>query len=383
MKKVLYINNFAKGTIKYFEPYFLSDWEIIYDSPTPDIISVPSIHEPNSNISLVRYGEEDISFPGDVNPIQIFKARMRFGWQPLICLVLGDPQDLNANFKLADYYFSFFPTDDKNHLRNTVPKSQDTGSYCPSTFNTKHPLSTRTKTKFCNFVYSSLIGGHKKNRADFCKLLMKYKKVDCPGEVLNNMARIESRHSKNWSRAKLDFISSYKFTIAFENASNDYYISEKIFHPLMVGSIPIYWGCKKIEEYINPNAIINCLKFNSFDEVIEKVKEIDNSPDLYQQYINAKPILPNSRFYQNERELKQRIQHIASEALKRRKIPNKWISLQKFALFVWEHKKHFVRYSLIVILQKTKLYLFISHIRKKYKEKILKKKPSATPSVSS
>lgn len=38
------------------------------------------------------------------------------------------------------------------------------------------------------------------------------------------------------------FVAKYKFTLAFENAVCDDYISEKLWRPLIVGSVPIYYG---------------------------------------------------------------------------------------------------------------------------------------------
>jgi len=37
-------------------------------------------------------------------------------------------------------------------------------------------------------------------------------------------------------------VGKYKFTIAFENAICDDYITEKLWRPLIVGSVPIYYG---------------------------------------------------------------------------------------------------------------------------------------------
>src|SRR5207249_8371440 len=53
-----------------------------------------------------------------------------------------------------------------------------------------------------------------------------------------------------WQR-KRAFISQYKFTIAFENSSYPGYHTEKILDPMMVDSLPIYWGnpCIRSEEH--------------------------------------------------------------------------------------------------------------------------------------
>jgi len=47
----------------------------------------------------------------------------------------------------------------------------------------------------------------------------------------------------------------YLFTIAIENTSHDHYFTEKIINPLINNTIPLYWGCKKVEEYFPKQAI--------------------------------------------------------------------------------------------------------------------------------
>jgi alpha-1,3-fucosyltransferase 10 len=42
-------------------------------------------------------------------------------------------------------------------------------------------------------------------------------------------------------------MAKYKFTIAFENAIGDDYITEKLWRPLILGSVPIYMGSPSFE----------------------------------------------------------------------------------------------------------------------------------------
>ncbi|KOX68777.1 Alpha-(1,3)-fucosyltransferase 11 [Melipona quadrifasciata] len=75
---------------------------------------------------------------------------------------------------------------------------------------------------------------------------MKYIRVDSYGTCLNN-AQLDKRLKENYleilnNEDFLSFIANYKFTIAFENAVCDDYITEKLWRPLTVGSIPIYYG---------------------------------------------------------------------------------------------------------------------------------------------
>jgi glycosyltransferase involved in cell wall biosynthesis len=53
-------------------------------------------------------------------------------------------------------------------------------------------------------------------------------------------------------KSMAEMCENYMFTIAIENTSHDHYFSEKIVNPLLYDTIPLYWGCKKIEEYF-PN----------------------------------------------------------------------------------------------------------------------------------
>jgi len=55
---------------------------------------------------------------------------------------------------------------------------------------------------------------------------------------------------------KIEFLSSYKFSISMENSEGDGYVSEKIIHSFLAGTIPIYYGDYLIDEYINPKVYI-------------------------------------------------------------------------------------------------------------------------------
>ncbi|MBR2526454.1 glycosyltransferase [bacterium] len=139
---------------------------------------------------------------------------------------------------------------------------------------------------FCNFIYSNSINGEgAKLRVDFCKQLQKYKFVDCIGKVLHNIdIEIEPRKG-NWVDSKIQLLGNYKFTIAFENRFTNGYTTEKLYHPLMANSIPIYMGNPDIARDFNPKAFINCNDYKNFDEVIEVIKELDNNEEKYMEML--------------------------------------------------------------------------------------------------
>lgn len=137
----------------------------------------------------------------------------------------------------------------------------------------------KPKNRFCNFIYSN---DKAKERIEFFNLLSSYKRIDSLGMVLNNMKN-EKAGERNYT-SKLEFLSDYKFTIAFENESYPGYTTEKIIHPLLVGSIPIYWGNPKINLDFSSNSIINVHDFGSFYDVIERINVIDNDEKIYSTY---------------------------------------------------------------------------------------------------
>lgn len=138
-----------------------------------------------------------------------------------------------------------------------------------------HNQKMRQREKFCNFIYSN--GNADKRREEFYNLLSKYKKVDSGGRYLNNIGGpVEDKFS---------FQQQYKFSIAFENSSNIGYTTEKLIEAKAAGTIPIYWGNPEIAKEFNTKSFINCHDYNSFEEVIEEIKKIDNDDKLYFNYL--------------------------------------------------------------------------------------------------
>ncbi|MDR2396425.1 MAG: hypothetical protein LBD69_01015 [Puniceicoccales bacterium] len=160
--------------------------------------------------------------------------------------------------------------------------------------------------KFCNFVYCNASKGDGAIlRQDFAKKLMHYKRVDCPGRVLNNMQQaIVPRGGGNAWESKVDFIKDYKFTIAFENASSEGYVTEKLVHPFMANSIPIYWGNPSVGTLLNTKAFINCHEYDDLDAVIRKVIELDQDDAKYLAMFRE-PITKEKTVLNNEKNLEQ------------------------------------------------------------------------------
>ncbi len=125
---------------------------------------------------------------------------------------------------------------------------------------------------FCNFIYSNHMYANP-IREVFFKELSKYKKVDSGGKFMNNLGYAVAD--------KVEFIRNYKFTIAFESSKLNGYTTEKIFEPMVVNSIPIYYGNPNVNHDFNEESFIWLKKESDIDEVVSKVIELDKNDDKY------------------------------------------------------------------------------------------------------
>jgi hypothetical protein len=130
----------------------------------------------------------------------------------------------------------------------------------------------------------SVTNGAAQDRIKFFTELSNYKKVDSCGKFMNNLGYNcpGSFESKEYH----DFISQYKFMICFENSSVKNYLTEKLINAYKCGTIPIYWGCTNLEEYINTDAILYLKPGYSDDDMRALIKEIealDKDDTLYKK----------------------------------------------------------------------------------------------------
>jgi hypothetical protein len=205
------------------------------------------------------------------------------------------------NFNLCDYAISFNRLSfNDRHLR--LPLYATHSSFDSLRYNKTTASKNPCERDFCSMVVSNA------NNRDgilfkFHKQLSQYKTIASGGRYANNVGGPIVN--------KLDFISRYKFNLAFENSSVDGYSTEKIVEPLACGTIPIYWGDALISKEINPDSFINIHDFNSLDRAIDYIKQVDSNDDLYLKHLNA-PALINNPYVNYEELLLQFFDRIIS-----------------------------------------------------------------------
>lgn len=167
-------------------------------------------------------------------------------------------------------------------------------------FDRPEESSSILNRKFCSFIYSQdNMGQGAMLRKEFCQQLMeKYKHVDCPGKILHNMETdlLTSRESvDDWHSSKLRFLSNYKFNIAFENSQAPGYITEKLIDCYMANTVPIYWGSSGDVFPFPKDSMICANDYASFDDLIARIKEIDEHDEMYLNMLNANPLRDEHR----------------------------------------------------------------------------------------
>jgi len=145
------------------------------------------------------------------------------------------------------------------------------------TYDDLYNLTYPNKTDVCSVIDSGklVINGHQQ-RLSFIASLLNIKDIDIYGTICN--AYKEHWHSpKSFKgvlphRNKIDGLLPYKYHIAIENGRTQHYFSEKLTDALLCWSLPLYYGCTKIDKYFPKNSYIT-IDINRSGEH-ERIREI-------------------------------------------------------------------------------------------------------------
>jgi hypothetical protein len=189
------------------------------------------------------------------------------------------------DFNFCDYGISFHPIQfNDRHLR--LPLYVKYPAFEMLRSNRRVINKGYTEREFCSMVVSNVCNCDP-TRLKFFDILSQYKPVASGGRFANNVGGPVND--------KLEFISKYKFNIAFENSAAVGYTTEKLIEALCAATVPIYWGDPVVGQDVNKRSFIDVRDFSSFEKAIEYIKKVDLDDDLYMEYINS-PALGNNPF---------------------------------------------------------------------------------------
>jgi hypothetical protein len=148
----------------------------------------------------------------------------------------------------------------------------------------------RPKTEPSPVAYLQSSPANRSGRIQYVAALMKRVKIDSYGSILRNReesaaGRPRAGGNAQGREAMLRLISRYKFTIAFENALEPDYVSDKFFDPLIAGSVPIYRGAPNVADFAPaPGCYIDAADFAGPTELAAYINHLDRDDEAYAAY---------------------------------------------------------------------------------------------------
>lgn len=202
-------------------------------------------------------------------------------------------ENLVPDFNACDYAIGFeWMTYEDRYIRFPCylfyePELHDNLSHkheLPADFDLK-----RDKPDFCSFVVSNHRNPMRKVALE---AISTYKRVESGGSYLNNIG--------GPVKDKIAFESTHKFSICYENGAHNGYTTEKLVQALAARTIPIYWGDPLVGKVFNTNAFINARDYDSIDDIVARVREIDNDDELYLSILRQPAMRPDVPTYADE-----------------------------------------------------------------------------------
>ena len=241
--------------------------------------------EPDKNILIKclkkRYDVQIVDDGQDYIICSVFEDTYEYCKYPHVRIMYSG-ENYIPDFNLIDYSICSYPIDylDRNfrlpycfsnEFRNGFDLENKSREYSYDIL--------KSKEYFANFIASH--ESENNMRGDFFKKLSEYKRVESCGSYLNNMpdGNIVDIYSK------LDIQRKTKFTLCFESTKHEGFITEKIIDAFYTDTIPVYYGSSDVKTIFNEKAFINCSDYETFDEVIERIIELDNDDDKYMEML--------------------------------------------------------------------------------------------------
>jgi hypothetical protein len=111
--------------------------------------------------------------------------------------------------------------------------------------------------------------------------LMRYLDVHSYGRDLTNRWLDEDRGRAT----KLEVIASYKFTLAFENAIAPDYVTEKLYDPLVAGSVPVYLGAPNVDQFAPADhCFVDVTDFAEPRDLADYLLTLNENDAAYEEY---------------------------------------------------------------------------------------------------
>lgn len=209
--------------------------------------------------------------------------RLRRGTRARISLVMGEPSVIHSkHLKLLRFTWRRFFRVLTFHesLLNRIPNAV----FFPlgTTWVPEWRELSSNKTAMCSLIASAKrdSAGHKLRHA-----IVDWSRDTDQDIVIMGRGYTPFEH-------KADGLAPYRYSVVIENVQERNYFSEKLLDAVFCNTVPIYWGCPNLEDFVDPKGIIRC---NSEAEVRSAVAKMSNEdfeerlPDLKRLQLELEP----------------------------------------------------------------------------------------------
>ncbi|XP_048877268.1 alpha-(1,3)-fucosyltransferase 10 isoform X8 [Brienomyrus brachyistius] len=155
------------------------------------------------------------------------------------------------------------------------------------------PLSRKNllRTSLAPVVYVQSDCDPPSDRDAFVHQLMKHIPVDSYGQCLHNK-ELPAYLRDSTTIEEPGFykiLAQYKFALAFENAVCDDYITEKLWRPLKLGVVPVYYGAPNVRTWLPAEmSAVVIGPDDSPEKLAELLKKLDGDDEEYEAYLGWK-----------------------------------------------------------------------------------------------
>ncbi|KAL7847691.1 hypothetical protein AOLI_G00224090 [Acnodon oligacanthus] len=156
------------------------------------------------------------------------------------------------------------------------------------------------------------------DRDVYVQELMKHIQVDSYGQCMHNKD-LPSHLRDSTAMEEQSFyeiLAQYKFILAFENAICDDYITEKLWRPLKLGVVPVYYGAPNVHMWLPSNRSVIVVDPNEPPEKLAQyLKRLDKNDWEYLTYLDwkLKQEVSNQRLVTELKERKWGVQDITQD----------------------------------------------------------------------
>ena len=118
-------------------------------------------------------------------------------------------------------------------------------------------------------------------RTDLLVQLFRYMKIDSYGRFMHTR---ELDGPDLGNRTKFATIARYRFSLAFENSVAPDYVTEKLFEPLLLGTVPVYLGAPNAAEFMPEHSYVDAGAFPSAKVLAEHLNRLAVDGEAYAAY---------------------------------------------------------------------------------------------------